>query len=67
MLNVLITIVLHLLYIDNHLSHKRNDLNIYKKNELESTFIEIVNPKTLLWESITDIRLRILLPLIAMT
>ena len=23
----------------------RNDLNIYKKNELESTFIEIVNPK----------------------
>ena len=35
-----------LLYIANHLSHKcRNDLNIYKKNELESTFIEIVNPK----------------------
>ena len=36
-----------LLYIANHLSYKcRNDLNIYKKNELESTFIEIVNPKT---------------------
>ena len=35
-----------LLYIANHLSFKcRNDLNIYKKNELESTFIEIVNPK----------------------
>ena len=35
-----------LLYITNHLSYKcRNDLNIYKKNELESTFIEIVNPK----------------------
>ena len=34
------------LYIANHLSYKcRNDLNIYKKNELESTFIEIVNPK----------------------
>ena len=33
-----------LLYIANHLSYKcRNDLNIYKKNELESTFIEIVN------------------------
>ena len=33
-------------YIANHLSYKcRNDLNIYKKNELESTFIEIVNPK----------------------
>ena len=33
-------------YIPNHLSYKcRNDLNIYKKNELESTFIEIVNPK----------------------
>ena len=35
-----------LLYIANHLSCKcHNDLNIYKKNELESTFIEIVNPK----------------------
>ena len=35
-----------LLYIANHLSYKcRNDLNIYKKNELESTFIEIVNLK----------------------
>ena len=35
-----------LLYIANHLSYKcRNDLNIYKKNELESIFIEIVNPK----------------------
>ena len=35
-----------LLYIANHLSYKyRNDLNIYKKNDLESTFIEIVNPK----------------------
>ena len=37
-----------LLYIDNHLSYKRrNDLNIYKKSELESNFIEIVNPKKL--------------------
>ena len=35
-----------LLYIANHLSYKcRNDLNIYKKNELGSTFIEIVNPR----------------------
>ena len=35
-----------LLYIANHLSYKcHNDLNIYKKNELESTFIEIVKPK----------------------
>ena len=35
-----------LLYIANHLSYKCcNDLNIYKKNELESNFIEIVNPK----------------------
>ena len=35
-----------LLYIANHLSYKCcNDLNIYKKNELESTFIEIVKPK----------------------
>ena len=30
----------------NHLSYKcRNDLNMYKKNELECTFIEIVNPR----------------------
>ena len=36
-----------LLYIANHLSYKCcNDLNIYKKNELESTFIEIVNLKS---------------------
>ena len=35
-----------LLYIANHLSYKpRLDLNIYKSNELESTFIEILNPK----------------------
>ena len=35
-----------LLYIANHLSYKtRSDLNIYKKNELESTFVEIINPK----------------------
>ena len=34
------------LYIAKHLSYKRcNNLNIYKKNEPESTFIEIVNPK----------------------
>ena len=33
-----------LLYIANHLSYKsRNDLNIYKKSELESTFIEVIN------------------------
>ena len=35
-----------LFYIASHLSYKcRSDLNIYKKNELESNFIEIVNPK----------------------
>ena len=35
-----------LLYIANHLSYKCcSDLNIYIKNELESTFIEIVNPR----------------------
>ena len=35
-----------LLYIANHLSYKCcNDLNIYKKNELKFTFIEIVNAK----------------------
>ena len=35
-----------LLYIANHLSYKCcNNLNIYTKNELGSTFIKIVNPK----------------------
>ena len=35
-----------LLHIANHLSYKcRNDLNIYKENELEFTFIEIFNLK----------------------
>ena len=35
-----------LLYIANHLSHKtRRDLNIYKKFELESIFVEIINSK----------------------
>ena len=35
-----------LLYIANHLSYKtRSDLNIYKKFELESTFVEIISPK----------------------
>ena len=35
-----------LLDIANHLSYKcRNDLYIYKKNELESSFIGIFNPR----------------------
>ena len=35
-----------LLYIANHLSYKsRNELNLYKTNQLESTFIEILNSK----------------------
>ena len=35
-----------LLYIANDLSYKcHNDPNIYKKNELEFTFIEVVNPR----------------------
>ena len=35
-----------LLYIANHLSYKCcNNLNIYKKSELESTIIAIVNPR----------------------
>ena len=34
-----------LLYIADHLAYqKRNDLNIYAKHYLESTFIEITNP-----------------------
>ena len=36
----------NVLYIANHLSYKPcQDLNIYEKNELESTFIEIVYPQ----------------------
>ena len=36
-----------LLYISNNIAYKpRKDLNIYKTHELESTFIEIINPKT---------------------
>ena len=54
-----------LLYIANHLSYKcQNDLNIYKKNELESTFIE---NQILLWESFTDIHLQTLLTLTAIS
>ena len=35
-----------LLYIANHLSYKPcPDLNIYKANLLEATFVEIINPK----------------------
>ena len=35
-----------LLYIANYLCYKlHNDLSIYKKSELESTFAEIVNPE----------------------
>ena len=35
-----------LLYIASHLSYKpRPDLNIYKVNQLESTFVEIINPQ----------------------
>ena len=60
-----------LLYIANHLSYKCfNYLNIYDKNKLASTFIEIFNPKKnqiSLWASFTDIHLWILLTLIAVT
>ena len=35
-----------LLYIATHLSYKtHSDLSIYKKFELESTFVKIINPK----------------------
>ena len=35
-----------LLYIANHLSYKpRHHLNIYKKSELESIFIEVIKPQ----------------------
>ena len=59
-----------LLYIANHLSYKCcHDLNIYKKNELESTFIEIVYPKksSIIVGVIYNIHLWTLLTLIAVT
>ena len=59
-----------LLHIANNLSYKRrNDLHIYKKNELESTFIEIFNPRksNIIVESFTDIQLWILLTLTVIT
>ena len=34
-----------LLYIANHVYKTCHDLNIYKKFELESTFVKIINPK----------------------
>ena len=35
-----------LIYTANHLADKpRNDLQIYKKRDLESTFTEVINPK----------------------
>ena len=38
--------VVLLLYISNHFSRKpRNDLCIYKSTELDSTLIEVLNPK----------------------
>ena len=44
-----------LLYVANHLSYKpRLDLNIYKSNELESTFIEILNSKKLILLSVVS-------------
>ena len=48
-----------LLYITNHLAYQnRNDLNLYKTNNLESTFIEITNPNKLisLPDTFTDIQ-----------
>ena len=45
-----------LLYIANHLSYKsRLDLNLYKSNELKSTFIEILNSKNLILSSVVSI------------
>ena len=59
-----------LLYIANHLSYKcRNDLNIYKKINLNLLLLKLSIQKSqiLLWESFTDIHLWTLLTLIAVT
>ena len=55
-----------LLYIANHLSNKcNNDLNIYKKNELESTFIEGNQGNQIFYtQSFADIDLSTLLTLV---
>ena len=56
-----------LLYIANHLSYKScNDLNTYKKPELESTFTKVINPqKTILLLGVSiDIHLWTLMTLI---
>ena len=48
-----------LLYIADHLPYqKRNDLNLYKINNLELTFIEITNPNKIisLLDAFTDIQ-----------
>ena len=48
-----------LLYIADHLAYQnRNDLNLHKTNNLESTFIEITNPNKLisLSDAFTDIQ-----------
>ena len=43
-----------LLLVANHSSYKtRSDLNIYKKFELESTFIEIIKQKNLFKSNLT--------------
>ena len=56
-----------LLYIANHLSYKyRNDLNIYKKMNLNLLLLKLSTQKVLR-ESFTDIYLSILLTLIAIT
>ena len=59
-----------LLYIANHLSYKcQNDLNIYKKMNLNLLLLKLSIQKNqiLLWESFTDIHLWTLLTLIAVT
>ena len=47
-----------LLYVANHISHKpRLELNIYKSNELESTFIEILYPRKRVLLSVVSINI----------
>ena len=47
-----------LLYVANHLSYKPYlDLNVCKSNELESNFIEILNPKKLILLSVLSINI----------
>ena len=57
-----------LLYIASHLSYKpRPDLNIYKANQLESTFVEVIKPKKIILSLVVFTNIQIWMFLILKT